>query len=232
MSKEPGTTPPPGSDHPAAAPSDSAHTESSVVVVAPKIRQPLNPAYAILFGALVTAASGITAAVLSIRSSERLSNQQDKTSAAVQANQELQRKVDMLDRSLEAATARLAALSSTTIPATAPPGPLPSIVVVLPTADPALGTAPTLAPATVVVTSAPAATTAVAAPSTIKTTSIAATVPVTTTTAVGAPITAPPSSAGGALPLTPATTTSTTTTTTPVGLGAASTTATTTTTHA
>ena len=166
-------TRPIASDHPAtdpqtasaSDPTSAAPASTSVVVVAPKIRQPLNPAYAILFGAVVTASSGITAAVLSIRSSERLSNQQDKTSAAVQANQDLQRKVDTLDRALEAADARLAALSSTTVVVSAPVA-LPSIVVVLPTLDPALvTTAPPVASTVVApttrarpVTTAPSAT--------------------------------------------------------------------------
>ena len=220
-----GTTPPAGSDHPAADRLDSDHpaagtaeparTEPSVVVVAPKIRQPLNPAYAILFGALVTAGSGITAAVLSIRSSERLSSQQDKTSAAVQSNQDLQRKIDSLERALDAANAKLAGLTSSTVVTAAPPAPLPSILVILPTLDPAVTTA---APPTNVPTTAPATAPPVV-PTTLKATATAVPAATSSTAAPVTVATTAPGAAvsGGSTPPTVPTATTTTTATTVTG---------------
>ena len=112
-------------------------------------RPPLNPAYAILVGAVLSAVAGLSATFLNIRSSERLSNERDKAAAAAAQQAELRKawdaKVADLQQQLQVANSRIETLIATTEPIGKPvtvPAPLPSIVVVLPPAT------PTSAPAT------------------------------------------------------------------------------------
>lgn len=151
-------TPPP--------PEPVAHARSTVINVsaAPKERRPLNPAIAILAGAILTATSGITAAFLSIRSSERLSNERAKTDAAVKSSTDLQRKVDQLQRDLSDASRQIKTLGTTIVPTTPVSGlaPPPSIVVVVNTPPTPSTVAATAIPATVPpTTGAPPTTVAV-----------------------------------------------------------------------
>jgi hypothetical protein len=164
---------------------------------AKKERPPLNPAYAILVGAVVTATAGIGAAVLNIRSSERLSKERDRTEAAAARESDLRTELDQLSKDLETAQARIEALTGTTaltIPtsATVVPGTVapaatvgtaapPSIVVVIPTN--------LVSPLPDRPVSVPTATT-VPLP-VASTTSPATTVPVTTSTTVATTTTSP-----------------------------------------
>ena len=128
-----------------------------------KERKPLNPALAILAGASLTAISGITATVLNIRSSERLSKERDKTDVAVQQRNDLEVKIGAIQTQLDKAKELLTTAGSTVAAAVVPtpvPAPLPSIVVVFPTNPPVVAAIPPAATSiTVKVTSTlPAAT--------------------------------------------------------------------------
>ena len=158
---EPAKAQPP---HTAAPP---AATEVPVSTYQPglpkKERKPLNPALAILAGASLTAISGITATVLNIRSSERLSKERDKTDVAVQQRNDLEVKIGAIQTQLDKAKELLTTAGSTVAAAVVPtpvPAPLPSIVVVFPTNPPVVAAIPPAATSiTVKVTSTlPAAT--------------------------------------------------------------------------
>lgn len=157
-------------------------------------RKPLNPALAILAGASLTAISGITATVLNIRSSERLSKERDKTDVAVQQRNDLEVKIGAIQSQLDKAKELLVTGSTVAAPITlAPvPAPLPSIVVVFPTNPPLSASVP---PAATTITvralstlllapsSAPA-TTVPSATSTTGTSTTSTSSPSTTTTIV------------------------------------------------
>jgi hypothetical protein len=110
-----------------------------------KDRQPLNPAYAILVGAVLTATAGLAATIINVRSSERLSKERQKADTATQANVDLQNQLDQLRTQLADANDKLASLTSG--PSTT--APVPSIVVVLPSAAPPPSGATTVPPSTV-----------------------------------------------------------------------------------
>ncbi len=136
-----------------------------------KERKPLNPALAILAGASLTAISGITATVLNIRSSERLSKERDKTDDAEQQRNDLEVKIGAIQTQLDKAKELLTTAGSTVATAVTPapvPAPLPSIVVVFPTSPPVSASDPPPATTiTVRVTS-----TLLAAPSSAPTTTV------------------------------------------------------------
>lgn len=99
-----------------------------------KVRKPLNPAYAILAGAVLTAASGITATFLTIRSSERLTRERDRTDLARQERDQLQKQLEKVQADLVNQSAQLQQFSSTSlaVPVVTQLNVPPSIVVVLP----------------------------------------------------------------------------------------------------
>jgi hypothetical protein len=193
--------------------------ERNPVVDRPR-REPLNPAYAILFGAILTATAGIGAAVLNIRSSERLSRERERTEQAAAREAALSNEVDELKAELEAANAKLAALTGSTIGPASPvtssivattqpttPQPIPSIVVVVPTA--AFPSPPPSPAATTPVTSA--ATTTVP-PTTAAATTVG---PSTSTSIASTSTTATPSLTTATPSLTTATPSSTSSTSSP-----------------
>lgn len=105
----------------------------------------LNPAHAILGGAILSAIVTLVGVTLNIRSSERLANERDKRDAAVAEANQLKDKVTDLERKLDDAL--------TKIPTTVPGGteetsaPPQSIVVVVTVPGPPASVAqPTLAP--------------------------------------------------------------------------------------
>lgn len=183
---------------PAVAASVPVATEVPVSTYQPGLpkreRKPLNPALAILAGASLTAISGITATVLNIRSSERLSKERDKTDVAVQQRNDLEVKIGAIQSQLDKAKELLVTGSTVAAPITlAPvPAPLPSIVVVFPTNPPLSASVP---PAATTITvralstlllapsSAPA-TTVPSATSTTATSTTSTSSPSTTTTIV------------------------------------------------
>jgi hypothetical protein len=73
----------------------------------PKASNPLNPAHAILGGAILSAIVGLTGVMLNIRSSERISNERDKRDAAVSEASQLKDKVVLLEAQLQEMSARL-----------------------------------------------------------------------------------------------------------------------------
>ena len=124
---EPAKAQPP---HTAAPP---AATEVPVSTYQPglpkKERKPLNPALAILAGASLTAISGITATVLNIRSSERLSKERDKTDVAVQQRNDLEVKIGAIQTQLDKAKELLTTAGSTVAAAVVPtPVPAPPAI--------------------------------------------------------------------------------------------------------
>ena len=157
-------------------------------------RKPLNPALAILAGASLTAISGITATVLNIRSSERLSKERDKTDVAVQQRNDLEVKIGAIQSQLDKAKELLVTGSTVAAPITlAPvPAPLPSIVVVFPTNPPLSASVPPAATTITVralrtlllVPSSAPATTVPSATSTTVTSTTSTSSPSTTTTIV------------------------------------------------
>lgn len=123
-------------------------------------KPPLNPAHAILVGAVLSAIAGLTATFLNIRSSERLSNEKEKSAAAaeVQAKRqaEFDAKVTDLQNQLNVANNRIEALIANNAPApTVAAAPLPSIVVMIPQNTAAVPNAIRPEPTTPAVTSAP-----------------------------------------------------------------------------
>jgi len=183
---------------PAVAASVPVATEVPVSTYQPGLpkreRKPLNPALAILAGASLTAISGITATVLNIRSSERLSKERDKTDVAVQQRNDLEVKIGAIQSQLDKAKELLVTGSTVAAPITlAPvPAPLPSIVVVFPTNPPLSASVPPAA-TTITVRAlstlllAPSSAPATTVPSATSTTAISTTStssPSTTTTIV------------------------------------------------
>jgi hypothetical protein len=121
----------------------------------PKKREPLNPAYAILAAAILSAGTAITATYLNIRSSERLQRERDRTDAAKKESDDLKAQLTALQTKLNETSNAVDALAEnsevststtpggpatsiapalTSVPATA--APLPSIIVVLPSTPP------------------------------------------------------------------------------------------------
>ncbi len=153
-------------------------------------RKPLNPAYAILAGAVLTAASGITATFLTIRSSERLTRERDRTDLARQERDDLAKELEKVKADLANQSEQLQQFSSTTIavPVITQQTIPPSIVVVLP---PQATVVPTVT-VTVPTTKAPVI------PEERQTTVPEPTLAPTIATTVPAPTTAPPSSTAAA----------------------------------
>jgi hypothetical protein len=152
----------------------------------------LNPAHAILGGAVLSAIVTLVGVSLNIRSSERLSNERDKRDAAVAEASGLKDKVGDLERRLDDALAKIPSTAvDTEVPVTgagvttlAPPP--QSIVVVLtipsaPVSSPTAATtvAPKANPST---TAQPASTSIASSTSTPSTTSSTTSTTSTTTT--------------------------------------------------
>ncbi len=116
----------------------------------------LNPAHAILAGAILSAVVTLAGVALNIRSSERLSSEREKRDAAVAEANDLKDKVGQLEQKLNEAVAKIPSSSpdSTIAVTTLLPPPPQSIVVVISVPTPAVtvpgATAPTtrLAPST------------------------------------------------------------------------------------
>ena len=122
----------------------------------PKKREPLNPAYAILVAAILSAGTAITATYLNIRSSERLQRERDRTDAAKKESDDLKGQLTALQTKLNETSNAVNALAETsdspttttplspgavssTVPVAAVPATaaaLPSIIVVLPSNPP------------------------------------------------------------------------------------------------
>lgn len=115
----------------------------------------LNPAHAILAGAILSAIVTLVGVSLNIRSSERLASEREKRDAAVAEANDLKNKVGQLERSLNEAMAKIPSGStpdSTVAVTTLVPPPPQSIVVVITVPTPATtgpvgATAPTTRPA-------------------------------------------------------------------------------------
>ncbi len=111
----------------------------------------LNPAHAILAGAILSAVVTLVGVTLNIRSSERLSSEREKRDAAVAEANDLKDKVGQLEQKLNEAVAKIPPSSSepTIAVTTLVPPPPQSIVVVITVPTPAV-TAPVgaLAPTT------------------------------------------------------------------------------------
>ena len=168
----------------------------------------LNPAHAILGGAILSAVVTLIGVTLNIRSSERLSAERDKRDVVIAQANELKVEVTDLQRKLEEAVAKIpdstltpdpaAATASTAAPPIAPPQSI-VVVITVPTAltSPTVPlTPPTIAavPAVAPTTHSPATTTPVpsstAAPTTSTSTSS------TTSSTTGPPSTTTPPSSG------------------------------------
>ncbi len=195
--------------------------------VAPK-RGPLNPAYAILAAAILSAGTAITATYLNIRSSERLQREQDRTDAAKRESDYLKAQLTALQTKLNETSKAIDALAENTdSPSSASPGspvstaatvaptpvvaPLPSIIVVLPSTPPTVLTVTPTAKAEPKVDPKPVARAESPAtpPPTQATTSTTTTLPPTTvqpTTATVPAAVSGPVPAGAALPTTASTT--------------------------
>lgn len=94
----------------------------------------LNPAHAILAGAVLSAIVTLVGVGLNIRSSERLSSEREKRDAAVAEANDLKEKVGQLEEKLNEAVAKIPASTapdSTVAVTTAVPPPPQSIVVVI-----------------------------------------------------------------------------------------------------
>ena len=114
----------------------------------------LNPAHAILAGAILSAIVTLIGVSLNIRSSERLSSEREKRDAAVAEANDLKDKVGELEQKLNDAVAKIPSSSpdSTVAVTTLAPPPPQSIVVVITVPTPAVtgpvgATAPTTRPA-------------------------------------------------------------------------------------
>ncbi len=107
----------------------------------------LNPAHAILAGAILSAIVTLVGVALNIRSSERLSSEREKRDAAVAEANDLKEKVGQLEQKLNDAVAKIPSSStpdSTIAVTTLVPPPPQSIVVVITVPTPA-GTPSTVA---------------------------------------------------------------------------------------
>ncbi len=109
----------------------------------------LNPAHAILAGAILSAIVTLVGVSLNIRSSERLSSEREKRDAAVAEANDLKDKVGQLEQKLNEAVAKIPSSSpdsTIAVPTLVPPPPQ-SIVVVITVPTPAVtvpgATAPT-----------------------------------------------------------------------------------------
>ncbi len=169
--------------------------EPSLPEQAPKPERTLNPAHAILGGAILSAAVTLIGVALNIRSSERLSSEREKRDAAVAEANNLQDKVGELERKLDEAVAKIPAsepavtADSTTPATTIVPPPPQSIVVVVTIPTPGSGVSPvtqnaadTTDPASSPTTRAAPSTTVRATPTTEAGTSTTTTTGVSTTT--------------------------------------------------
>ena len=130
----------------------------------------LNPAHAILAGAILSAIVTLVGVTLNIRSSERLSSEREKRDAAVAEANDLKEKVGQLEQKLDEAVAKIPSSSvpdSTIAVTTLAPPPPQSIVVVITVPTPAgTPTSVTTPTATVPVTRPAPSTTARVATST------------------------------------------------------------------
>ena len=152
-------------------------------------KPPLNPAHAILVGAVLSAIAGLSATFLNIRSSERLSTEKDKAAVAaeVQAKRQAEwdAKVADLQKQLDVANSRIETLIANSGPGTVPvAAPLPSIVVVIPQATSAVPQAVRPVEPTSLPTPTPGSTMAVAPGSTTTTLPVTTSVALTSTSAV------------------------------------------------
>lgn len=113
----------------------------------------LNPAHAILAGAILSAIVTLIGVTLNIRSSERLSSEREKRDAAVAEANDLKDKVGELEQKLNDAVAKIPSSSpDSTVAVTTLAPPPQSIVVVITVPTPAVtgpvgATAPTTRPA-------------------------------------------------------------------------------------
>jgi hypothetical protein len=154
----------------------------------PKKREPLNPAYAILAAAILSAGTAITATYLNIRSSERLQRERDRTDALQTKLNETSNAVEALAENTDAsASTTLGGPASTLAPTTAivpaTAAPLPSIIVVLPSTPPTiLAVVPSAKPEPKIEPKPEAK---------VETPTVPASAPVLTTTTVAAPVTVP-----------------------------------------
>ncbi len=116
---------------------DEPPIEPGALIGPPVPPKALNPAHAILVGAVLSAIVTLIGVTLNIRSSERLSNERGKRDAAVAEANSLKGKVGDLEKRLDDALAKIpAAVAGTSVAATGPqvttiaPTP-PSIVVIV-----------------------------------------------------------------------------------------------------
>ncbi len=160
---------------------------------APKPPKTLNPAHAILGGAVLSAIVTLVGVTLNIHSSERLSNERDKRDAAVAEASSLQDKVGDLEKRLDDALAKIpstgpdsqAPVTGPVITTVAPP-PQSIVVVVTIASPPALN--PSAAPTSVApkanpsTTAQPASTSIASSTSSTPSTTTSTTSTTTTTT--------------------------------------------------
>ena len=122
--------------------SDEPPIEPGAPIGPPVPPKALNPAHAILVGAVLSAIVTLVGVTLNIRSSERLSKERDKRDAAVAEANSLKGKVGDLETRLDDALAKIpstvvsTSVVATELPATTVAPPLPSIVVIVNTAAP------------------------------------------------------------------------------------------------
>ncbi len=115
----------------------------------------LNPAHAILGGAILSAVVTLIGVTLNIRSSERLSAERDKRDVVIAQANELKAEVTDLQRKLEEAVAKIPdttlvgdpVAGSTAAPVNVPPQSI-VVVITVPTAPPTIAAVPALAPTT------------------------------------------------------------------------------------
>jgi hypothetical protein len=163
-------------------------------LVGPPVPPPtrtLNPAHAILGGAILSAIVTLVGVTLNIRSSERLSNERDKRDAAVAEAADLKDKVGSLEKKLDEALAKIpSTVANTEVAITepaqttlAPPPQSIVVVVTIPSAVTAPSEITTVAPKTQPPSSVPSTpTTATASTTSTSSTTSTTTTPSTSTT--------------------------------------------------
>ena len=170
-------------------------TPAAEPTMTPSPVRTLNPAHAILGGAILSAIVTLIGVTLNIRSSERLSAERDKRDVVIAQANELKVEVTDLQRRLEEAVAKIpvstltpdpaAATASTVAPPIAPPQSI-VVVITVPTA-PTLPTTIAAVPAVAPTTRSPATTSPVPSSASAPTTS-------SSTTSTTSSTTGPPSS--------------------------------------
>ena len=166
----------------------------------------LNPAHAILGGAILSAIVTLIGVTLNIRSSERLSAERDKRDVVIAQANELKAEVTDLQRKLEEAVAKIpdstltpdSVVANSAAPPNAPPQSIVVVITVptsptpptLPLIPPTIAAVPAVAPTT----HSPATTTSVPSSTAAPTTSI--TTSSTTSSTTGPPSTTTPPSSG------------------------------------